>query len=87
MKTDIQIAQGVEMKPITEIARKLGIYEISPYGKYKAKLNHRYKSKEKEPAKVILVTAITPTKAGEGKTTTAVGLGDGLSRLGKKAVI
>ena len=87
MKTDIEIAQSIEMKPITEIARKLGIYEIYPYGKYKAKLNHRYRAKDKPPAKVILVTAITPTKAGEGKTTTAVGLGDGLSRLGKKALI
>jgi len=83
MQSDIKIAQAARLKPITEIAANLGIPEddISQYGRYKAKINHRYTGSGKQPGKVILVTAISPTPAGEGKTTTTVGLGDALSKL------
>ena len=83
MQSDIKIAQAAKLKPITEVAANLGIPEenISQYGRYKAKVNHRYTGKGKQPGKVILVTAISPTPAGEGKTTTTVGLGDALSKL------
>lgn len=91
MKSDIQIAQETEMKPIFQIAQTLGLSdeEIALYGKYKAKIDHRKLRKlESSPdAKVILVTAISPTPAGEGKTTTTVGLGDALNSLGQKTVI
>ena len=91
MKSDIEIAQEAKLRHIGEIAEKAGIPEesIDYYGKYKAKVDYRlYKKMEgKKDAKVILVTAINPTPAGEGKTTTTVGLGDALSRLGKKAII
>ena len=86
MKTDVQIAQ--EVKPIKEVADYLGFPEeaIELYGNYKAKLNiHELKDyKDRPNGKLILVTAITPTPAGEGKTTTVVGLGDGLNRIGKR---
>ena len=87
--TDIEIAQQCEMKPITEIAAKAGIDPdaVEPYGKYKAKINTSFlNGKERENGKLILVTAITPTPAGEGKTTTTIGLADGLSRIGKNVV-
>ncbi|MCL1883782.1 MAG: formate--tetrahydrofolate ligase [Defluviitaleaceae bacterium] len=90
MKTDIEIAQAAQIKPISEIAKKLGITSegYSPYGHYKAKINSGYKPKDNKPmGKVVLVTAISPTPAGEGKTTTTVGLGDALTRLGKNTVI
>lgn len=91
MKTDIQIAQEARLYPITEIAAQLGAEpdELELYGKYKAKLSDAYlKSLETRPqGKLILVTAINPTPAGEGKTTTSVGLGQAFGRLGKKAVI
>ncbi|MCL2203402.1 MAG: formate--tetrahydrofolate ligase [Defluviitaleaceae bacterium] len=90
MRTDIEIAQATSIVPIGEIATKLEIPDeiVSPFGRYKAKINHRYKGiAEKKPAKVILVTAISPTPAGEGKTTTTVGLGDALARLGKRTMI
>ena len=91
MKTDIEIAQESTMDRIEVIAQKLGLGEdkISNYGKYKAKVDHRLlKEMEAKPdAKVVLVTAISPTPAGEGKTTTTVGLGDAMSKLGKKTVI
>lgn len=91
MKTDIQIAQEAVLKPITEIAGQLNITEdeLELYGKYKAKLSDTCMKKlEQEPdGKLILVTAINPTPAGEGKTTTSVGLGQAFGRLGKKAVI
>ncbi|MBO5094287.1 MAG: formate--tetrahydrofolate ligase [Lachnospiraceae bacterium] len=91
MKTDIQIAQEAVMKPITEIAGKLSITpdELELYGKYKAKISDEYleKIKDNENGKLILVTAINPTPAGEGKTTTSVGLGEAFGKLGKKAVI
>lgn len=91
MKTDIQIAQEAELLPIREVAAKLDITEdeLELYGKYKAKLSDEYMEKiSKNPdGKLILVTAINPTPAGEGKTTTSVGLGQAFGRLGKKAVI
>src|SRR5689334_3933407 len=89
--SDIEIAQASKMKPIAEIAKKLGIPDeaISPFGHYKAKVSLDYIStlKGKPDGKLILVTAISPTPAGEGKTTTTVGLGDALQAIGKKAVI
>ena len=77
MKTDIEIAQEARMKPITQIAAQLGLEEESviPYGRYKAKIDHRLIHNAKKQGKLILVTAISPTPAGEGKTTTSVGLG------------
>ncbi len=91
MKSDIEIAQAATLKPVKEIAESLGFSEddYSLYGKYKAKVDHRLlaKYKDKPDAKVILVTAISPTPAGEGKTTTTVGLGDALNKLGKKIMI
>lgn len=91
MKSDIQIAQEAVMAPIIDIAKRLGIDEedIELYGKYKAKLSLSLwsKLKNRPDGKLVLVTAITPTPAGEGKTTTTVGLGQALNRLGKKAVI
>ncbi|MEG0284465.1 MULTISPECIES: formate--tetrahydrofolate ligase [Vagococcus] len=89
--SDIEIANQVEMKPIKEVVKPLGIEEdqLTLYGNYKAKLSaHELEAlKDKEDGKLILVTAITPTPAGEGKTTTSVGLADGFSKLGKKAMI
>lgn len=91
MKTDIQIAQEAELKPIKEVAACLDICEddLELYGKYKAKLSESLiqKSKNNPDGKLILVTAINPTPAGEGKTTTVVGLGQAFGRLGKKAVL
>lgn len=88
--TDIEIAQGAKMLPITEIARSAGIDEkyIEQYGKYKAKIDlSLLKENKNADGKLILVTAITPTPAGEGKTTTTIGLGDGLKKIGKNVVI
>src|SRR5258705_8659735 len=88
---DIEIAQAAKVKPIREIAQKLGIPDsaISPYGHTKAKISLEYIDtlKGKPDGKLILVTAISPTPAGEGKTTTTVGLGDALNYIGKKAII
>lgn len=90
-KSDIEIAQSTKLKPIYEIAEKTGIDEkyLELYGNYKAKVNYNLLDnlKDREDGKLILVTAITPTPAGEGKTTTSVGLGDALSKLGKKTII
>lgn len=90
-KTDIEIAQECQMKKITEIAETAGIDEkyLEQYGNYKAKIDYKLlKDKKDEPdGKLILVTAISPTPAGEGKTTTTVGLADGMKRIGKKAVV
>ena len=89
-KSDIEIAQSAKMLPIKEIAAKIGLSEdeIEYYGKYKAKVdNNVIKAKQAENGKLILVTAINPTPAGEGKTTVSVGLGDSLSALGKNTVI
>ena len=91
MKTDIEIAKEATMEPIGEVAKKLGITsdELELYGKYKAKLSDELwdRVKDNEDGKLILVTAINPTPAGEGKTTVTVGLGEAFNRLGKKAVI
>lgn len=91
MKTDIQIAQEATLMPIKEVAAKLNIKEddLELYGKYKAKLSSGFmeKIKENEDGKLVLVTAINPTPAGEGKTTTSVGLGQALGLLGKKSAI
>ena len=89
-KSDIEIAQETTMAPITEIADKAGIDRkyLEQYGNYKAKIDYNLlREKEGEDGKLILVTAINPTPAGEGKTTTSVGLADGMSRLGKKVMV
>ncbi len=88
--SDIEIAQGCEMKPVTEIAQSAGIDEkyVEQYGRYKAKIDLSIlKENKNENGKLVLVTAITPTPAGEGKTTTTIGLADGLRRLGKNSVV
>ena len=88
--SDIEIAQSCQLRPITEIAETAGIEGdyLELYGRYKAKVDHRLLRESSRPyGKLILVTAINPTPAGEGKTTTTVGLGDALRRLGKQAVI
>jgi formate--tetrahydrofolate ligase len=91
MKSDIQIAQEAKLKPIEEIAKQLGIGEedLETYGKYKAKVNTRIWSriKDNKDGKLVLVTAINPTPAGEGKSTTTVGLGQALNKLGENACI
>ncbi|MDR2889035.1 MAG: formate--tetrahydrofolate ligase [Lachnospiraceae bacterium] len=90
-KSDIEIAQSAQMQPIKAVAAVLGIQEddLELYGKYKAKLTDGYLASiaDKKPGKLILVTAINPTPAGEGKTTTTVGLGQAFGRLGKKAIV
>ena len=88
--TDIEIAQATPMRPIAEIAQKAGIADeyLESYGRYKAKVDPRLlKESDRPEGKLILVTAITPTPAGEGKTTTTIGLADGLRHIGKNAVV
>lgn len=91
MKSDVEIAQSAPMEPILQVAQKLGLKEedIEQYGRYKGKISLAVweKIKQRPNGKLILVSAINPTAAGEGKTTTTVGLGDALNRLGKKTVI
>ena len=90
MKTDIEIAQSAEMRPITEIAHAAGIGDdyLEQYGRYKAKVDYALlKDSPRKDGKLILVTAITPTPAGEGKTTTTIGLADGLARIGKNVMV
>ena len=91
MKSDIEIAQSVELKPITEVVEKVGITfdDIELYGKYKAKLSFdKIKSvQENKPGKLVLVTAINPTPAGEGKSTMSIGLADALNKIGKKTML
>lgn len=90
MKTDIEIAQAAPLRKIGEIAKTAGLDEkyVEQYGKYKAKLSLSFLKETKNPdGKLILVTAITPTPAGEGKTTTTIGLADGLRKIGKKSVV
>ena len=90
MKTDIEIAQAAKIRPIVEIAEKLGIPqdEIELYGKFKGKIPISLIDDERvKNAKLILVTAITPTPAGEGKTTTSIGLAQALNRIGKKTTV
>ena len=90
MKTDIEIAQSVEMQHISKIAETAGIDEnyLEYYGRYKAKIDLSLLAEsEKKEGKLVLVTAITPTPAGEGKTTTTIGLADGLRKIGKNVVV
>lgn len=91
MRSDIEIAQSAKMKPILEVAESLGLSadDIELYGKYKGKVSLQTweRLKDKPSGKLVLVTAMTPTPAGEGKTTNTVGLGMALNRLGKKAII
>ena len=91
-KSDIEIAQEAEMKVINEVADSIGIPDkyVENYGKYKAKIDYRYYTdelEERKDAKLVLVTAINPTPAGEGKTTTTIGLADAMNRLGKKTMV
>ena len=89
-KTDIEIAQECTMEPITAIAEKAGIEEkyLEQYGKYKAKIDYNLlKESDKPNGKLILVTAINPTPAGEGKTTTMIGLSQALHQLGMKSIV
>src|SRR3954468_5715458 len=87
--SDIAIAQAAKMRPITDIARELGLSEdeIELYGKYKAKIRLDALEKRKAKGRLILVSGITPTAAGEGKSTVSVGLAQGLRKLGKNAVV
>ena len=91
MLTDIEIAQGATLEPISKIAEKIGLHEeeYEPYGRYKAKITDEFLNRmaDKKDGKLILVTAINPTPAGEGKTTTTVGLGMAMSKIGKNAII
>ena len=91
MLTDIEIAQSTKLRPIADVAGDLGIQEdeLEFYGKYKAKLNESVfaRLKERPDGKLILVTAINPTPAGEGKTTTTAGLGQAMAKIGKNAII
>ncbi len=91
MKSDIEIAQAATPEKISKIAAKLNIPEdsLEPFGHYKAKISLDYLNSldSKDDGKLILVTAISPTPAGEGKTTTSVGLGDALNQIGKKALV
>ena len=90
-KSDIEIAQECEMLPITQIAEKAGIDDkyLEQYGKYKAKIDYKSVKREmtRKMVKLILVTAINPTPAGEGKTTTTVGLADAMQKMGKKVMV
>ncbi|MBR6135985.1 MAG: formate--tetrahydrofolate ligase [Clostridia bacterium] len=87
--TDIEIAQSTPIRPISEVAESIGIStdELEFYGKYKAKIDPLTIKRDKAPGKLILVTAITPTAAGEGKTTTTIGLADGLKKIGKNVMV
>ncbi|MGN1078528.1 MAG: formate--tetrahydrofolate ligase [Candidatus Gallimonas sp.] len=89
MKTDIEIAQEAKLLHVKKIAERAGLTEdeIEYYGKYKAKIDLSVMNRDKKDGKLVLVTAITPTPAGEGKTTTTIGLADGLSRIGKNVVV
>src|SRR6476469_10646998 len=91
VKSDIEIAREAKMKPIAEVGKRIGIPDspLLNYGPYKAKVSFDFinQVQKNKDGKLILVTAISPTPAGEGKTTTTVGLGDGLNRIGKKAMV
>ena len=89
MLSDIVIAQAAKMLPITKVEEKLGLTDedLIPYGRYKAKVNHKLIHSDRPDGKLILVTAISPTPAGEGKTTTSVGLADALNAMGKKTML
>ena len=89
MLSDIEIAQAAKMLPIAKVAEKLGLADedLIPYGRYKAKINHKLIHSDRPDGKLILMTAISPTPAGEGKTTTSVGLADALNAMGKKTML
>ena len=89
MLSDIVIAQAAKMLPIAKVAEKLGLTDedLIPYGRYKAKINHKLTHSDRPDGKLILMTAISPTPAGEGKTTTSVGLADALNAMGKKTML
>ena len=89
MLSDIEIAQAAKMLPIAKVAEKLGLADedLIPYGRYKAKVNHKLIHSDRPDGKLILMTAISPTPAGEGKTTTSVGLADALNAMGKKTML
>ena len=89
MLSDIEIAQAANMLPIAQVAEKLGLADedLIPYGRYKAKINHKLIHSDRPDGKLILMTAISPTPAGEGKTTTSVGLADALNAMGKKTML
>src|ERR1700761_6224159 len=91
MKSDIEIARAARLKPIAEVAEKIGAPEsaLRPFGRFIAKLEYEFLEglSNRPEGKLILVTAISPTPAGEGKTTTTIGLGDALNRIGKKTMI
>ncbi|HTK72203.1 MAG TPA: formate--tetrahydrofolate ligase, partial [Croceibacterium sp.] len=91
MPTDIEIARQAQMQPIAEIGARLGIPDeaLEPYGRFKAKISMDWirQQQGRPDGKLVLVTAINPTPAGEGKTTTSVGLADGLNRIGRKAAV
>ena len=89
MLSDIVIAQAAKMLPIAKVAEKLGLTDedLIPYGRYKAKINHKLIHSDRPDGKLILMTAISPTPAGEGKTTTSVGLADALNAMGKKTML
>ena len=89
MRPDIEIARSHTLRPISQVAQKLGLGEenLEHYGRYMAKLRLPPPEPEEKRGKLILVTAINPTKAGEGKTTTSIGLADALNRLGKRTVL
>ena len=89
MLSDIVIAQAAKMLPIAKVAEKLGLTDedLNPYGRYKAKINHKLIHSDRPDGKLILMTAISPTPAGEGKTTTSVGLADALNAMGKKTML
>ena len=87
--TDIEIARSIEMQKIEKIAEFAGIDDkfVEPYGKYKAKIDLDFLKEGEKEGKLILVTAITPTPAGEGKTTTTIGLADGMKKIGKNVMV
>lgn len=87
--SDIEIAQRCVMRPVSEIAALAGIDEryLEQYGRYKAKVGLSYLNEDRTEGKLVLVTAMTPTPAGEGKTTTTIGLADALRRIGKSAIV
>src|SRR6201991_4838440 len=91
VKSDIEIAREAKMKPIAEVGKRIGVPDgaLLNYGPYKAKISADFigSTQKNKDGKLILVTAVSPTPAGEGKTTTTVGLGDGLNRIGKKAIL
>ena len=93
LKSDIEIARKAKMRPISQILAKIRVPDtssaFSPMGRHIAKINFEFldKLKKKKDGNLVLVTAITPTPAGEGKTTTSVGLNDGLNKIGKKSIV